>query len=159
MRGGHEPPSKAPIEPFVAPEWKSFKGAVFHPPEIASHPWRVMTLQEKPRPKKNPHFRTVKAEEGTELEMPQGSRFRCLVNPVDFKVVTEEIPLKPEGWSLLRSLRCSNDGWQSWSQAVITQYFGQDGTKGEQSARQAELYLRDVIAGKPTDITMVLRPD
>jgi hypothetical protein len=152
-------PRKAPIEAYVAPEFKNFKGAVFHPPEAAKHPWRVMMKQEKPRPKKNPVFRVVKAEEGVEIEMPAGSRFRCVVNPVDYKVMLEEIPLEPEGWTLMRTVRCSSDGWQTWSQAVIAQYIKQDGTKGDQSARQAELFLREVIEGKPTDIVMVLRPD
>jgi hypothetical protein len=157
--GGNAAPLKPPIDAYVAPEWKSFKGNVFHPPDAANHPWRVMTLQEKPRPKKNPLWRTLKPDEGVELDMPAGSRFRCVASPVDFQVVLEEIPRAPEGWSLLRTLRCSNDGWRTWSQAAISEFYDQEGKPGEKSSRQAELNLRDVIAGKPVDITMLLRPD
>jgi hypothetical protein len=155
FKGRPEPPTEA----FVAPEWKSFKGVVFQPPQAANHPWRVITLQEWPRPKKTPHWRVVKREEAPELEMPERSRFRCIVNPVVYRVVEDEVPLKPQGWTLLRTVRCSSDGWRTYSQAAYSEFVGQDGTPGDRSGRQAELYLHDVIDGKGVEITMILRPD
>ena len=159
FRSRPEPALNAPIEAFVAPQWKSFKGVVFQPPKAANHPWRVMMLQDWPRPKKTPEWHSAKPDEALVIEMPQGSHFRCLVNPVNFRVSENEIPLAPQGWTLLRTVRCSSDGWHSYSQSAFSEFFAQDGTPGDKNGKVAELYLHDFIGGKGVDITMLLRAD
>jgi len=158
FRNRPPPPLKAPIEAFKDPVWKNFKGEAFHAPESSLRPWRAMAFQEVPRPKKNPRWRTIAVHEAVELEMPKGSRFRCLVNPAEVHVQEGEMPTKPAGWRVIRAVRCSSDGWRTSSQAAMSVSYGLDGAQGERSERQAELYLLDTVDGKPTRIAMLLQP-
>ena len=81
------------------------------------------------------------------------------MNPVLFRVDVSEIPLAPEGWTVLRTIRCSSDGWHTYSQAVFSHFVAQEGNLGDRSGKDAELYLHDVIGGKGVDMTILLRPD
>lgn len=151
--------SALPVETFKPGEWKSFKGAVFHPPESANHPWRVMMLQESPRPKKGPRWTTLPIEQSGEIEMPQGSRFRCLYNPVTFRAIQDEGMASVEQWDVIRGVRCSADSFRTYAQALFLVSYAQDGKLLKRSGDQAELYLHDRVEGQPLEVTIMLKPD
>src|SRR4051794_18060838 len=81
---------KPPLVAFKKGEWISPKGAITPAPAVAGHPWRVLMLQEVPRPKKNPHWKTIPVEASGDIELPAGSRYRCIYNPVEFRAPTNE---------------------------------------------------------------------
>jgi hypothetical protein len=160
-RGGGvaQAPGKPPFEPFVPGEWHSPKGdVVAHAPEAAAHPWRVLMLQDSPRPKKNPRFAPIPIEASGELEMPKGSRWRCLYNPVSFRPETDEHMKEVESWELLRATRCSSDGWRTYTQSLYSIKYGPDGAVLARSSEQSELYLTDTVGGQPLQMTIILRP-
>jgi hypothetical protein len=150
---------KPPIVVFTPGEWRSPKGAVTPAPAVANHAWRVLVLQETPRPKKNPHWKTIPIEASGALELPPGSRYRCVYNPVAFRAPTNEQASGVERWELLRSIRCSNDGWATYAQAIHEIVISPDGRSIARSIDQTELGLHEVIAGVPTDYTIALRAD
>jgi hypothetical protein len=148
-----------PFEEFKPGEWKSFKGAVFHPPDAANRPWRVMMLQEIPRPKKGPRWTVIPIEKSGEIEMPAGGHFRCLYNPVLFRPVEDEGMKDVERWEVIRGVRCSADAFRTYSQALFLVGYAPDGRLVKKSGDQAELYLHDQIRGQSYDITILLPPD
>lgn len=157
--GAVSAPGKLPFEPFVPGEWRSPKGdVVTHPPEAATHPWRVLMLQDSPRPKKNPRFTPINTGASGELEMPKGSHWRCLYNPVSFRPESDELMRGVETWELLRNTRCSSDGWRTYSQSLYSIKYGPDGAVLAKSSEQSELYLADVVGGEPLQMTIILRP-
>jgi hypothetical protein len=150
-------PQPRPVEAFQAGEWKSPKGEVFRPPQVASETWRVKVMQEIPRQKKNPRWRTLKIDEAVDLEMPPGTRYRCLVNPVRFRPWEDEISSKVIKWDLIRSVRCSSDGWRTYSELVHGVSMGGGGETPSPISRQGELYLHDWVDGKRSQITVLVQ--
>jgi hypothetical protein len=130
---------------------------VFKPPEVANELWRVMVVQNEPRQNKNPRWKKLKVDESFDFDMPPGTRFRCLVTPVRFRPWENEISSHVIKWDLLRSIRCSNDGWNTYTEAVHGVSMGGKGENPTPTARQAELYLHDWLSGKRSEITLILR--
>jgi hypothetical protein len=153
-------PGKPPLEAFVPGQWRSPKGdVVAHPPEAAARPWRVLMLQDSPRPKKNPRFTSIAVDSGGELEMPAGSRWRCLYNPVSYRPTADEMMHGVQVWELLRTTRCSSDGWRTYSQGLYSIKYGAEGQVLARTGEQSELYLWDTVGGVPLQMTIILRPE
>jgi hypothetical protein len=151
---------KLPVEAFSPGEFRTPKGAIIKVPAAADHVWRVLMLQEDPRPKKNPHWRTIKIAESGALEMPAaGSHFKCVFTPVSFRSWPNEHLSGVEKWDLLRSVRCSADGWATYSQAIHLVTISGDGASVAPNVAQTELGLHEVIDGKVVETTVALRAD
>jgi len=148
-----------PIERFAPGEWKNNKGETLVAPDAALRTWRVLMLQEKPRPKKNPRWQAIAAKDSGTLQMPPGSSYRCVFNPIQFRPWSDEWMKSVERWDVLRNVRCSADGFRTYSQAIHRVTFAPDGKELGKSSDQAELYLHERLHGEPTDITIVLRSD
>ena len=122
-------------------------------------PWYVMMLQERPIPKKRPDWVKAEPTRSALLEMPAGSRFRCLYNPVVVRGTPDGEGENLAAWVVLRTVRCSSDGWLTYSQAVLSVTLDPSGKKLAQSTEQAELYLNDPIDGQKVDMTLILRAE
>ena len=153
------PPVKPPLETFVPGEWRTPKGVVMNAPPASNRAWRVLALQESPRPKKNPHWKTIAIQDSGILEMPVGSHFQCLYNPVKFRSWPNEHVSSVAKWELMRSVRCSNDGWATYSQAIHVVTISGDGATVIPAIDQTELSLNETIDGKPVQSSIVLRAD
>jgi len=154
MPGGS---GKPPFEPFAPGQWRTPKGVVVNAPPSASHDWRVLIIQERPRQKKNPHWKVVPIGESGSLEMPAGSRYQCIYNPVAFRSWPNEHVSGVDRWELLRSVRCSSDGWATYSQATHVVTISGDGSSVVPAIDQTELSLHEIIDGQPVDSAVVLR--
>jgi hypothetical protein len=115
----------------------------------------VLPLQESPRPKKNPHWKIIPIAESGALEMPAGSHFQCIYNPVVFHPYGDERG-GMDRWELLRTVRCSNDGWVTYSQATHLVTIDPRGTVTPAS-EQTELALHETIDGHPVQTTVILK--
>jgi hypothetical protein len=146
-----------PVEPFHPGEWKSYKGKIVKAPEASNPPWRVMVLQEKPIPIKNPRWKTIPISESGELQMAERSSFRCVYTAVEFRPWADEYMKSVAKWDLLRAVRCSSDGFRTYSQAWHQKTLGGDGVEVPGGPEQAELSLYDLIGGKPVTTTIILR--
>jgi hypothetical protein len=147
-----------PFEEFKAGEWKSPKGKVITTPEPANAPWRIMVIQEQPRQKKNPQWKTVAVSQSGELEMPERSSYRCIYNPVVFRPWQDEYLRGVERWDVIRGVRCSSDGFRTYSEALHVKVVSGDGSQVVNATPQTELSLHDIIRGKPVRITVIVRP-
>ncbi len=153
------PAGQPPIETFVPGEWRTPKGVAIKPPEQSNRDWRVLMLQESPRPKKNPHWKTIPIAASGALEMPAGSHFKCIYNPVTFRSWPNEHVTEVVRWDLMRAVRCSNDEWVTYSQATHVVTISGDGSSVVPAIDQTQLSLHEVIDGHPVDIALVLRAD
>lgn len=150
---------KAPLETFTKGQFRTRKGAIVTPPEAANKPWRVLALQVEPRPVKNPRWSSIAIEASGSLEMPEKSTFECVYTPVKFEAAWDETMDGVDEWKVLREIRCSNDGWITYSGAGLGMSYDREGKLQFRSADQAELELSEVIRGRPTKISILLRPD
>jgi hypothetical protein len=153
------PAGQAPFESFVPGAWQPPKGMLVKPPAAANHDWRVLMLQEEPRPKKNPHWKTIPIAQSGALEMPVGSHYKCIYNPVVFRPWPNEHVTEVLRWDLLRSVRCSDDDWATYSQATHVVTISGDGSSIVPAIDQTQLSLHEVIDGHPVDLAIVLRAD
>jgi hypothetical protein len=152
-------PFEPPFEKFEPGVWKGPKGASVPAPDAANTPWRVMVLQEQPRPKKNPLWKKIPVAESGYLEMPERSSFKCLYNPAVYRPAADEFLKGVEVWEVLRGVRCSNDGFRTYTEALFVKPVNGDGTYVPRKGAQAELSMIDLIMGKRVRITILLRAD
>jgi hypothetical protein len=148
----------APFEAYKPGEYVTGKGKKLTPPEIVDAPWRVMVIQEQPRQKKNPQWKVVAPNQSGFLDMPDRSSFKCLYNPVVYRPWGDEYMKSVETWDVIRGVRCSNDGFRTYSEALHVKVVSGDGSKVVNAIPQTQLSLHDVIRGKPVEITIILRP-
>jgi hypothetical protein len=152
------PAAQPPFETFAPGEWRTPKGVAIKAPEQSNRDWRVLMLQESPRPKKNPHWKTIPIAQSGALEMPVGSHYKCIYNPVMFRAWPNE-HLTEVSWDLMRSVRCSSDDWATYSQATHVVKISPDGSSVVPAIDQTQLSLHEVIDNHPVDIAIVLRAD
>ncbi len=155
---GGATPGKAPFEAFAGSQFRTPKNVVIEAPDPSKQDWRVMVLQEKPRPKKNPHWKTIPVGESGSLEMPAGSHFKCIYNPVLFRAWPNERVSAVVRWDLIRGVRCTSDEWSTYSQAQHVVSVSGDGSTVTSALEQTELNLHELIGGQPVDTTILLRP-
>lgn len=149
---------KPPLEAFTPPEYRSPVEALAIPaPDGLKKPWRVEMLQTDPRPFKNPRWKTIPIEAGGEIEMPAGSGFRCLYNPLRTQASADESMKVVVSWHTAREVWCSNDGWRTHSATGLIVHYDAGGTPVRGVGDQAELVLFEVIQGRPTKISILLR--
>jgi hypothetical protein len=129
------------------------------PPESLLEPWRVFVKQERPRQKKNARWRSVPAKDGVELAMPPDSRFRCIVNPLELTPQPAENLRSVAAWMLIRRVRCSNDGWASWTESSFARLVLADGSSKD-AVDHVEVLLREVMDDSSIrETTVLLRAD
>jgi len=158
--GGAAGNGKAPFETFVPGEYRPpIQAPAVPAPEGLKKPWRVEMLQTDPRPFKNPQWKTIPIEAAGELEMPVGSTFRCLYNPLKIQGTSDESLKEATGWHAAREVWCSNDGWRTHSATGLIVRYDAKGTPVRGMDDQAELVLFEVIRGRPTRISILLRAD
>jgi hypothetical protein len=93
------------------------------------------------------------------LEMPERSSFKCLYNPAVYRPAADEFLKGVEVWEVLRGVRCSNDGFRTYTEALFVKPVNGDGTYVPRKGAQAELSMIDLIMGKRVRITILLRAD
>jgi hypothetical protein len=155
--GGASSNGKPPFEAFVAEYHPSIKAPAFLAPESLKKPWRVEMLQTDPRPFKNPRWKAIPIEAAGELEMPAGSSFRCLYNPLRIQASLDESLKAVASWHVAREVWCSNDGWRTHSATGLIVHYDAGGAPVRGMGDQAELVLFEAIQARPTKISILLR--
>jgi hypothetical protein len=113
--------AQPPTFAFMAPQaWHSRKPGVPNapPPDLAQEVWRVLVNQTKPLQAKTPRWQPLLANQTVELEMPPDSKFRCLLPPLQVESEINAFGTQLKAWLLKRTVRCSSDGWQSWTESA-----------------------------------------
>lgn len=148
------------VFPFREVEpWKSHDGAkVVQPPDLEAETWRVMVNQTEPMQRKNPWWQPVKARETVELEMPPGSKFRCMVPPLNVAPEPDEYASDLEAWQFKRSFLCSNDDFRTWSETQLRVRLSAKGTR--KVGPEAGILLRErADDGKVHEMFVMMRSD
>jgi hypothetical protein len=116
-----QPPAPLPTFEFKAPaEWKSRDGkSTVPPPDLEAETWRIMVNQTEPMQRKNPWWQPLAAGKTVELEMPPGSKFRCMVSPLVTEVFTDEDQESLEAWDFKRTFACSSDDYHTWTETQL----------------------------------------
>jgi hypothetical protein len=152
-----DPPSFA----FVPPQpWQSSrKGSrPLPPPNMSEETWRIMVTQKEPLQAKTPLWQELPADRTVELQMAPGSRWRCSSSPLVVQPQADDFNIKLSGWELTRTLRCSSDGWHTWSEYTHAARVLPDG-KHEMGPAGSAL-LRERAADKSViETVLVLRSD
>jgi hypothetical protein len=151
------PPSVA----FVAPKtWKSWREGVqpVAPPDLTKETWRVFANRELPIQRETPLWQPLAADERVDLQMPVGSTYRCVVDPVEVTPQVNDWGTELLGWDLVRKLLCSGDGWQTWSEYPHRLQLSIDGTRNVAYASEAALRER-TVSGEVYQTTVLLRSD
>jgi hypothetical protein len=134
----------APTFAFLPPQaWRSpTNGALtVAPPDLARETWRVLVSQDRPIQLKTPQWQPLLARATVELQMPSGSAFRCVAPPLEVKSEANAPGTKLKAWRLTRSVRCSSDGWRSWTESIHRVKSLPDGSR--EVGPDAGLLLRD----------------
>lgn len=138
------PPSFA----FVAPTpWHSKKPdeAPVAPPDLTVETWRVFASQTEPLQKKNPRWQSLEAQRMVELEMPEGSAYRCLVTPLRIEAKANTWGTKLTAWAMERTLMCSSDDYRTWIESTLRVRVRADGTRDV--GPDAGAVLRSAMSG------------
>lgn len=150
----------APFEAFVPGEYRPpIKAPVVPAPDGLKKPWRVEMRQTDPLPFKTPTWKSIPFDRAGELEMPAGSAFRCLYNPVRIQGTSDESYKQVTSWLVLREVWCSSDGWRTHSATALAVLYDGSGAPVRGLGDQADLVLSEVIAGRATTISILLRAD
>lgn len=113
--------SKPPSFTFVAPSaWHSRRAGApaIDPPDLALETWSVLVNQNAPIQAKTPHWQALPAGETVELQMPEGSAFRCIAAPLQISTQANVLGTELRAWLLERHVLCSSDGWRSWGETA-----------------------------------------
>jgi len=139
-----EPARALPTRPFVPPlafEPAGDRGEAIPPPDLAQETWRALVNRHRPHQKKTPHWQPLPATETVELQMPSGSRYRCVVNPVEVTAKSDDFNSKLEAWTLMRTMLCSSDDFASWTEYGHRLRIAPDGSR--QVLHDSEALLRE----------------
>lgn len=153
---------KAPLPDaaYAPPEaWRSSRDEtlVVSPPDAAKETWRAFVNQHTPNQRLTPKWQPLSAKKTVELAMPEGSRFRCAVLPLQTAAIANDFNTKLIAWSLKRELLCSADDWQTWSSSTHETRMTPE---GERSSWQAALHLRERRDdGKTYETVVLIRDD
>jgi hypothetical protein len=109
--------SKKPDAPAVAP------------PDLTVETWRAFASQTEPLQRKTPRWQTLDAQRTVELEMPQGSAYRCLVTPLRVEAKANTWGTKLMAWAMERTLMCSSDDYRTWIESTLRVRVRADGTR------------------------------
>jgi hypothetical protein len=128
---------------FSEPEpWKARSGdSVVQPPDMNAETWRVLVNQTEPIQRKTPQWQALPARETVELAMPAGSKFRCMVPPLNVSSEGDDFGKHLEAWNFRRSFLCSTDDFRSWTETTLQVRMLPDGTR--KVGAEAGLLLRD----------------
>lgn len=152
---------KPPAETFALEPWKSVRKGVepVMPPEDLLEPWRAFVNQERPRQKKNPKWQTLPPKQSITLQMPEGSSYRCQVGPLVVRGHGTEAQDAVQMWVLSRSLKCSSDGWQTFSEQVHQVFVKPDGDREVPVDRTIALLRERGQGDGLKETTVILRSD
>jgi hypothetical protein len=149
----------APSAPFVPPEpWQPRgEGEPIAPPDLEAETWRIQVNQYRPHQRKTPHWQPLPAAQALELQMPPGSGYRCLVQPIEVAPDANDFGTKLRAWLLTRRFVCSSDGFGSWTEYGLSVRLGTDGARDVRF--QSDALLRERVGGVTRETKVVLRPD
>jgi len=157
----HRAAPALPAFAFEPPRaWQSKSPGVppVQPPEPSEETWRVLVSQNRPLQSKTPHWQAVPATRTVELEMPEASVFSCVVPPLQITSESNTFGTRLDAWNLARSLRCSADGFRTWTEAVHHARRLPDGTR--ESGPNTGVLLRERAGdGSAREISVLLRSD
>jgi hypothetical protein len=148
-------PSRPPEVAFVAAQpWQSTRegSAPLEPPPLET--WRALVSQHRPQQTKTPRWQPLAPTDTVELAMPPGSRFRCVVTPLQVTAEANDFGTKLKAWVLARSLLCSGDDFRSWTEHGHGVRLPADGERAITS--EATALLRERDAGSDPRHTFVL---
>jgi hypothetical protein len=140
------PALKPPERLWKAPQpWQSRKPGTppIPPPDLAPETWRAFVSQTDPIQIKTPLWQPLAPQDSVDLAMPPGSRFRCNVTPLSITADANDFGTKLKGWTLARTLTCSDDGWRSWTEYLHSTKVQPDGSREIGWVPQALLRERD----------------
>lgn len=103
-------------------------------PKAESETWRAYVHQFSPMQKQTPQWLPLPATENVHLSMPAGSAFACMVTPLKVEPMAE---MDLEAWVLSRELRCSSDGYRTWTAYPHYVRVSPDGDRTGQTTRAA----------------------
>jgi hypothetical protein len=151
-----------PTYAFEAPKpWQSRHPGIppVEPPDMTKEIWRVLVTQDQPLQRKTPLWQQLPAAETVELQMPEGSSYRCIVPPLDVTNEANMFETKLKLWRLSRSFLCSNDDFHSWNETILRVNIAADGSR--EYSQGAGLLLRERVSGDDTPHKMfvLMRPD
>jgi hypothetical protein len=153
-------PGRSPPQASFTPAkpWRSSKDpeTSVSPPDPASETWRAFVNQHTPNQRLTPKWQPLPASETVELSMPEGSLFRCVVQPLQTTAQTNDFNTQLIAWSMQREVLCSSDQWQTWTSAT---HEVRVPSEGERVAKLASLHLREVQKDGASYHTVVLLRD
>jgi hypothetical protein len=110
--------------------------------------------QEEPRQKHAPEWRTYAAKEAASLDVAADGTWRCLINPVRVTGKANEHG-KTSDWIVMRTIRCSSDGWRSYVEGFAQAAFDGEGKETDVTP-SAALRLSEVVSGVRRNTVVVL---
>jgi len=154
--------AEPPVQDFQAPKpwvptWGDDKTPV-EPPDMHAETWRVFVEQSEPLQTKTPHWQKLPADQAVEVQMPEGSRFRCLAQPVTVAPSTNDFGSSLKGWIMSRDVYCSADDWASWQIYPQRDFLAANGERESKLLTQANLRERKA-AGKVYETVVITRSD
>jgi hypothetical protein len=98
-------------------------------PDLTVETWRAFASQTEPLQKKTPRWQPLEAQRTVELEMPEGSAYRCLVTPLRVEAKANTWGTKLTAWAMERTLLCSSDDYRTWIESTLRVRLRADGTR------------------------------
>lgn len=152
----HEPPAgKLVFSPWKPPR-KGIEPVA--PPKSLLETWRVFVNQNKPRQKKNPRWKKLPPKESVMLDMAPDGSYRCLVTPLEVVGRPTEDLDALDAWVLTRNLRCSSNGWKTWTESPHIVIVRPDGER-QAVLEHTDVFLRERIGGEVRETVLILRSD
>lgn len=155
--------AQLPIAPFAPPlpfRPRDLQGGgteLVAPPDLAQETWRIFVERDEPLQRPTPRWQALPANRAVEVAMPAPSAFECHVTPAEVTPVTNDYGTELRGWTILRSLLCSRDGFASWTQHPHRLRIDRNGERRVEIATHA--YLRERVDEATHAIRIILRSD
>jgi hypothetical protein len=137
-----------PHAAFVAPaSWRPTwgDGPAVAPPDLDAETWRAFVNQYEPIQRDTPTWQLLPARETVALKMPEGSRHRCIVSPLEVSAQADDFGAKLEHWLMVRTVTCSADGFSTWSSYPHRVAVSPDGTR--RVLAHSDALLQERVAG------------
>jgi hypothetical protein len=115
--------------------------------------WHAYVDQYEPHQRKTPVWQALPADQAVGLEMPLGSHFQCVALPLEVTPQANDYDTELYAWSLMRSVVCSSDGWQHWTEYPQHARLMLGGTR--QMPNRSETWLRERTQDGSTHNTLI----
>lgn len=154
--------ARVPALPDFEPPgpWRSRRAGTppVAPPKLDAETWRVLVERNRPLQRETPHWQDAPARVAVALDMPAPTRFRCLVTPARVTSAADDAELELRGWKITRELRCSQDGFETWTTHPHRVFLGLD--RRREVELKTEAFLRERQPdGTLHELHVILRDD